>query len=173
MKKLVLALALTMAAAWPAAAATTGALKLSLWNEIAIATPDNIHEIEGVDFGIGSSADAVTGLQWDLVFSETKYELTGASFAWVINLANNVRGAQFALLTKAEQVQGAQLGFLNMAQSSITGVQFGLLNQAEYVHGVQLGFVNYTKTIYGLQIGLLNIAENGWLPTMIFVNGRF
>ena len=40
------------------------------------------------------------------------------------------------------------------------------------MNGLQLGFVNYAKTIDGLQIGLLNIAENGWFPAMILVNGR-
>lgn len=93
--------------------------------------------------------------------------------AWIINLANDVYGVQSALLTKAENLNGAQLGFVNMSNHSATGVQFGLFNQAEYIHGAQIGFVNYAKTIEGLQVGILNIAENGWFPAMVLVNGRF
>lgn len=171
MKKLAI-LAAALMAAMPAAA-QTGALKLSLWDKIAIATPANTQEIKGLDFGIGSKSAAVTGVQLDFLFAQTEYELRGVSMAWIINLANDVYGAQAGLLTKAENLTGAQLGFVNMANHGATGVQFGLFNQAEYIHGAQIGFVNYAKTIEGLQVGILNIAENGWFPAMVFVNGRF
>lgn len=171
MKKLALFAAL-LCAALPAAA-ETGVLKLSLWDKTAIATPANTQDITGIDFGIGSTSAAVTGVQLDLLFAQTQYELNGVSMAWVISMANEVRGAQLAMLTKAENVQGAQLGLVNINRQSVTGVQFGFFNQAEYAKGLQLGFVNYAKTIDGLQVGILNIAENGWFPAMIFVNGRF
>lgn len=171
MKKLAI-LAAALMAAMPAAA-QSGALKLSLWDQIAIATPANTQEIKGLDFGIGSKSASVTGVQLDLLFAQTEYELRGVSMAWIINLANDVYGAQVGLLTKAENLSGAQLGFVNMANHSATGVQFGLFNQAEYIHGAQIGFVNYAKTIEGLQVGILNIAENGWFPAMVLVNGRF
>lgn len=171
MKKLAV-LALLLCATFPAAA-DTGVLKLSLWDKTAIATPANTQDITGIDFGIGSTSAAVTGLQMDLLFAQTEYELSGVSTAWIISMANEVRGVQLAMLTKAENLQGAQLGLANLNRQSVTGVQFGFFNQAEYANGLQLGFVNYAKTIDGLQVGILNIAENGWFPAMIFVNGRF
>lgn len=171
MKKLAV-LALLLCATFPAAA-DTGVLKLSLWDKTAIATPANTQDITGIDFGIGSTSAAVTGLQMDLLFAQTEYELSGVSTAWIISMANEVRGVQLAMLTKAENLQGAQLGLANLNRQSMTGVQFGFFNQAEYANGLQLGFVNYAKTIDGLQVGILNIAENGWFPAMIFVNGRF
>lgn len=171
MKKLAV-LALLLCATFPAAA-DTGVLKLSLWDKTAIATPANTQDITGIDFGIGSTSAAVTGLQMDLLFAQTEYELSGVSTAWIISMANEVRGVQLAMLTKAENLQGAQLGLVNMNRQELTGLQFGFFNQAEYVKGLQLGFVNYAKTIDGLQVGILNIAENGWFPAMIFVNGRF
>ena len=171
MKKLLI-LALALLATLPASA-DTGIFKLSLWDKTAIATPRNTHDITGIDFGIGSKTDTVTGVQMDLIFAQTEYELKGASFAWIINLANEVYGAQFGLLSKAENSTGAQLGFVNISNRAISGVQFGFFNQAEYVHGAQVGFVNYARTIEGLQVGILNIAENGWFPAMVLVNGRF
>ncbi|MDD6153171.1 MAG: hypothetical protein PUK24_05680 [Elusimicrobia bacterium] len=172
MKKLVL-LAAVLCAALPALAADTGVLKLSLWDKTAIATPANTQEITGIDFGIGSNSATVTGVQLDLLFAQTQYELNGVSMAWVISMANEVRGAQLAMLTKSEMMQGAQLGLVNMNRQELTGLQFGFFNQAEYIKGLQLGFVNYAKTIDGLQVGILNIAENGWFPAMVIVNGRF
>lgn len=41
------------------------------------------------------------------------------------------------------------------------------------MNGVQFGLVNYARTIDGLQVGILNIAENGYFPAMVLVNGRF
>lgn len=172
MKKLAV-FAAVLFAAFPAAASNTGVLKLSLWDKTAIATPANTQEITGVDFGIGSTSASVTGLQLDLLFAQTEYELNGVSMAWIISMAGEVRGAQLAMLTKSESLQGAQLGLVNLNRQGLTGVQFGFFNQAEYVKGLQLGFVNYAKTIDGLQVGILNIAENGWFPAMVIVNGRF
>ena len=172
MKKLAVLAALLIAAVLPASA-ETGVLKLSLWDDIAIATPGNIHDITGLDFGIASKTATVTGVQLDFLFAQTEYELNGVSMAWIINLANQVKGAQLGLLAKNEDIIGAQLGLVNLSMHSATGLQWGFFNQAEYMNGLQLGFVNYAKTIDGLQIGLLNIAENGWFPAMVIVNGRF
>ncbi len=172
MKKLALLVAVFMAAVLPAAA-ETGALKLSLWDEIAVAVPNNIHDVQGVDLGIASKTATVTGVQFDFLFAQTEYDLTGASMSWIVNLANQVKGAQFGLLTKNDTIMGAQFGVVNLSMNSTTGLQWGFFNQAEYMKGLQLGFVNYAKNINGLQIGLLNIAENGWFPAMVIVNGRF
>lgn len=172
MKKLAL-LAALVCAAFPALAGDTGVLKLSLWDKTAIAVPANTQDITGIDFGIGSNSASVTGIQLDLLMAQTRYELNGVSMAWIVSLANEVRGAQFAMLTVSDTVHGAQLGLVNLNRRDFTGLQFGFFNQAEYANGLQLGFVNYAKNINGLQVGILNIAENGWFPAMVLVNGRF
>ena len=82
-------------------------------------------------------------------------------------------GLQSGLVTHNEQTfTGVQWGFVNLA-NSFEGAQLGFVNYSKDVTGVQLGFVNYAEHIYGIQIGLANIARNGFLPAMIFVNGRF
>lgn len=173
MKKLLI-LAFLFAGISPLCASTNdAAVKLSLWDQLAIAAPANVHNVTGLDFGIGSHTDTVTGLQWDLVWAQTHYELRGASLAWLVSMGNHITGAQSALFDKAEDVVGAQIGGVNMTQS-IIGAQIGFYNQADFMHGLQLGFVNYAREIdRGLQVGILNVAENGYLPVMVFVNGRF
>ena len=172
MKKLAVLAALLVVAVLPASA-DTGVVKLSLWDDMAIAAPNNIHDIKGLDLGIGSKTATLSGVQFDFLFAQTEYEMNGLSMAWIINLANQVKGAQLGLLSKSDDLIGAQLGLVNLSIHSATGLQWGFFNQAEYMNGLQLGFVNYAKTIEGLQIGLLNIAENGWFPAMVLVNGRF
>lgn len=152
--------------------AQPGTLKFSLWDQISWATPANTQVIQGLDLGVGSHTDEVTGLQFDLVMAQTRYELRGASFAWLVNLAEQGTGAQMASITKSTHFTGAQFGLVNLADR-MTGAQLGFFNQAEYVSGLQFGFVNYAKNIRGLQIGLLNVAENGWFPAMVLVNGQF
>lgn len=157
MKKLAILLAFVVCAA-PAFAGESGILKLSLWGKrLALAVPGNTQQITGIDFGIGSDAASVSGVQLDLVYAK----------------AGQVKGVQSALVTRADHFTGAQLGYVNFGDGYLKGVQFGLYNQADELHGLQLGFVNNVKNINGLQIGLVNIAKNGWFPVMVLVNGRF
>ncbi|MBP5429947.1 MAG: hypothetical protein J6Y25_03575 [Elusimicrobiaceae bacterium] len=172
MKKLLL-LMLLVGFALPAFCAGEGNVKLSLWDRYAVSIPhNNLDEIKGVDLGIGSTTHNVTGFQGDLLWAETN-NLIGANFAWGISKTSYAQGAQLAFVTMSNSITGAQLGAVNMSSRSVIGAQVGFYNQAEYINGVQLGFVNYAKYIYGLQLGFINIAENGFLPAMIFVNGRF
>lgn len=187
MKKLLLLAVLLASLSFPVfAAKNPGYFKLSLWDNLSVALPNNTQDITGVDLGIGSHSFSVTGLQADLMWAESKY-ITGASLSMGISKTRQTKGVQWAFVTMSEDVTGVQLGFVNMT-AYITGVQFGganmssreivgmqagFYNQAKYVNGLQFGLVNYAQYIYGLQLGLINIADNGYLPAMIFVNGRF
>lgn len=173
MKKVVLLVLCLLGASSSFAAGTTGVFKLSLWNRLAIAAPANTQVVHGIDFGIGSHTDEVYGVQLDLVMAQTRYDLRGVSAAWLISLAEDVTGAQWAAFAKNTHLTGAQMGLINISTRQVTGAQIGFYNQAENMNGLQFGFVNYAKQIYGLQIGILNIAENGWFPAMVLVNGRF
>ena len=150
----------------------TGHLKLSLWDNIAWAAPANTQIISGVDLGIGSHTDEVTGAQLDLLMAQTRYELRGLSFAFLVNLTEQGTGAQLGAFNQSSHFTGAQLGLFNKTER-ITGAQIGFFNMAESMHGLQFGFVNYAHNIRGLQIGILNVAENGWFPAMVLVNGYF
>lgn len=172
MRKLAVFFALACFAS-PAFAAEAGVLKLSLWDKIAVAIPNNTQTVTGIDLGIGSTTRVMKGFQWDIVLAQSTEEMAGLSHAFIAALGSEVTGVQGALLAKADDLTGVQWGVINLTTNAVTGVQFGFYNQAEHAHGLQLGFVNYAKMIKGLQIGLVNIAENGWFPAMILVNGRF
>lgn len=187
MKKLLIACLFTLLAL-PACAYRADSLKLSLWGEAAFAVPENnLDDISGADLGIGSSTENLTGLQFDFIFAQINNRFTGAQLAWIAALAGDFTGAQGALYARADGFTGAQIGFINQTvrtgtgaqlgllniADSVTGAQLGFVNAAQYASGLQLGLVNYAKTIDGLQVGLINAAGNGWLPVMVFLNGRF
>ena len=187
MKKLWAVALLMFAGIFPAAAyAEPGVFKLSLWDQYSLTIPNHPDEIQGLDLGIGSHTGAVTGLQADLMWAQTD-KLTGVSFSWgisttgfaqglqwaFVNMANTITGAQLGGVNMTSEMTGAQVGGVNMSSRSVVGAQVGFYNQAEYINGVQFGLLNYARYIYGLQIGFINIAENGYLPAMVFVNGRF
>ena len=96
MKKLVLALCLAVAAV-PAMAYGNSNIKVSLWGDIAAAAPNNnIDEVKGLDFGLGSAAKEITGVQYDFIYANTSDEVTGVQLAW-IHAVTPERLARFSL----------------------------------------------------------------------------
>ncbi|WP_428075590.1 LA_2272 family surface repeat-containing protein [Candidatus Avelusimicrobium luingense] len=188
MKKVAVLLAVLFAAA-PVFAGDKGILKLSLWNDIAVAIPNNTQTVRGIDVGIGSNTDSVYGFQWDLLIGKVGElrgintalgvakvnEGFGINDAWIYARSNEFYGIQGAIVDiNDNHFGGAQFGIVNFAHGKLIGAQLGFYNQVEDLHGVQLGFVNNARHISkGLQVGLVNIAKNGWFPVMVIVNGRF
>ena len=186
MKKLVLALCLAVASV-PAMAYGHSNIKVSLWDRMAVATPNNnLDEVKGLDFGIGSTAEEITGVQFDFIYGNAKDQFKGVQWAWIYTVTPEFKGWQGALFAQADHFvglqsgavtytkqdfTGVQWGFVNLA-NSFTGAQLGFVNYSKSVNGLQFGFVNYTENIYGIQIGLANIARNGYFPAMVIVNGR-
>ena len=119
----------------PAFAQNRSAFKLSLWDNMAVAMPiNNIYNVSGVDLGIGSKTDSVIGAQIDLIWAQTNYQLRGASFAWLVNMANKVSGFQTAAFVKASDVRGLQLGAANLAYA-LNGAQVGCVNLSSVLNG--------------------------------------
>jgi len=173
MKKVAVLLAVLFAAA-PVFAADKGIVKLSLWGDTAVAIPNNIHNVRGVSVGIGSNVNSLYGLQWDFIYNNAR-EIRGIKAAWIYETSDVVWGMEHALVSvNRREVRGVQDGWVNIAHGEVTGAQLGIYNQVEDLNGVQLGIVNNARHISkGLQVGLVNIAKNGWLPVMVLVNGRF
>lgn len=172
MKKLFLFLLLAVCVV-PAAARPAGQLKLSLWGRAAVASPNNIDQVAGMDFGLGSTTERMDGFQLDILYAHTPLKLNGLGLA-VFNHAKDTDGVQLGAFNFTEkEIWGVQLGAVNIATQATRGVQLGAVNYTWKLRGVQLGVVNYAHYIKGLQLGLINIAPHGLLPAMVFINGRF
>jgi hypothetical protein len=73
--------------------------------------------------------------------------LEGLQSAGIINIADDVKGLQ-------------QAGITNLASGEVHGAQMsGIYNRAEHVRGFQLALVNSTKTLSGVQLGLVNKVD--------------
>lgn len=71
------------------------------------------------------------------------------------------------LFNKTNNYKGFQMsGLANLTKNEMNGFQFGgLLNKAGDMQGFQFaGLVNIAKDVKGLQLGLVNIAENNDCP---------
>ena len=183
MKKLLMLVA--MVATLGISAAAESPVKLSLYDNIAWPNTNNTNIVLGL---VDNNTPTVKGVSLAIGSSRVD-DLTGVSLAWLYARSNDLAGAQWALYDVTNRATGVTFGLVNHNKGSFTGGQLGLVNlannmkglqwgfynQAETLTGLQLGFVNYINRIdKGLQIGLVNIIENnGWLPIMVFVNGRF
>ena len=102
----------------------------------------------------------VHGLALGIVQFETgDYHVIGCSAGLFADLTNNVRGASFGFVNVAEFIQGYQGGFLNITDE-LQGLQGGLFNWSK----------SKGSKKFGLQIGLINIMEDGFLPFFPFFN---
>ena len=157
MKKLVIAVALLAGIAFPAAA-EPGYFKLSLWDHVAVAIPNNINDIAGVDLGFGSYTHTMTGFQWDIAWAEST-QLTGLSWTLGISKTADGQGVQCAFVSMSERFAGVQFSGVNMTKD-LAGIELGGVNMSSRtLTGAQLGFVNMDNTLLGGQLGGLNISN--------------
>lgn len=166
-------------------AAAESPIKLSLYDNIAWPKTNHANVVLGI---VDANTPTVHGISW-VIGSSRADEMYGWSSAYGYARSNTMRGLQGAIYNVTTDAigltqglvdvnkgtfTGLKMGFVNLAQD-MTGVQWGFYNQAENFTGLQLGFINNARRVEsGLQIGLVNIIkENGWLPVMVIVNGRF
>lgn len=93
--------------------------------------------------------NSFNGLQFSTGYNRTKNKLTGWQIG-VLNTAEQVKGAQFALLGNfiAKEANGLQIG--------------GIFNYAKQLKGLQIGLVNIADTSSGYSLGLINIIKKGY-----------
>lgn len=84
--------------------------------------------------------------------------------AWI---AHDLRPGEFrASPPRRKAGDGANVGLVNLVGDDST-TDLGVMNLSDR-SAVQLGILNITKRLDG--IGLLNLAENGFLPVLLFFN---
>lgn len=155
--------------------------------------------MSGAQFGgLGNFVDGdMTGGQFSGLMN-TATSLKGAQIGGLINSVNNTpkvhqsdtieaiaspiyenNGVQAAglLNQQAENMKGVQIaGLINLNRQHIKGVQLsGLLNKTKSISGVQIGLINIADTITnGVPIGLINIVKsNAYKATEVEVNESF
>jgi hypothetical protein len=130
-------------------------------------------DIKGIDFQLlaYSEMNSLTGVSFPLLVvgaNRISGEMNGVSlglFNWhegqdtgvnwgAVNITNNVKGLNLGLLNIADGHTVADVGMVNISESS----------------NFQLSWVNVTQQLNGLQLGLVNCAKNGFLPCFIFFN---
>ena len=114
-------------------------------------------DVTGLDFGIVSRSERMSAIQ--------------------LNLANIVdsefTGLSVGLFNQMGSVSGFQAGLFNNVTHDMTGFQMGLFNVADDSSGIQIGLINRSTSMHGLQIGLVNIIEEGPCTFFPIVNAAF
>lgn len=105
------------------------------------------------------------------VFVDEQCEVTGASVQLFAQTnVGSFRGvAVTGFFSDCQALTGAQMSLLGNRAEEVTGGQVALgLNRAEKrVDGVQVGLVNVAEELHGIQFGLLNVNGAGWVLPLI------
>lgn len=143
--------------------------------------------MKGVQIDAASAARNMRGLQLNVMFGSSN-DFVGLQVAGLANINQNMKGVQLGFVNAVEgdKMTGLQIGLFGNRNSSdeTRGMQFGLVNYAkakivnwnsttEAMHGVQFGLINYTKSMKGVQIGLINVIEKGPLCFCPIINADF
>jgi hypothetical protein len=148
-------------------------------------------EVEGIHFpAIYGKTGSVTGVDFQLLAISEMDNMKGVAFAFPFVGATIINN----------EMTGVTLGIFGWHKGQDTGVNVNAVNMTNNVNGLNWGFVNYstgftvadvgvvsiskksnfqlsifnsTNDLQGLQIGLLNHAENGFLPWFPFFNFNF
>jgi hypothetical protein len=130
-----------------------------------------VNEVKGLDLAIVglSETEKTTGINFGW-FGATKVNqsMTGVSFGILNWMEGNTQGVNFGAVNLTNNVQGANLSFVNYSQGN-TLVDLGAVSFSN-ASTVQVGLFNKTTHIKGVQIGLLNCADNGFLKCFPIIN---
>jgi hypothetical protein len=128
--------------------------------------------VRGADFGLLSISEtaSLSGAAFILGISKVTGDMNGgAAFSLVNYHEGNDTGLNAAFINLCHSAErGVEFGFVNIASGN-TMLDFGGLNVSDSSK-VQIGFINVTRKIEGVQIGFLNMAENGFFPFFPFFN---
>ncbi|MBD1576839.1 MULTISPECIES: VC2662 family protein [Vibrio] len=131
-----------------------------------------VDKVTGLDvsiLGMSQTKDTV-GVNIGLFFGGNRVtnSMTGASFGLFNIHDGDDLGANLSLVNITNNVRGANVSFVNYSEGN-TMVDVGAASISD-ASTVQVGIFNMTKKIEGVQIGLINCAENGFFPCFPIVN---
>lgn len=130
-----------------------------------------VDEVKGVDLAVLglSETNKTTGVNLGMFgASKVNQEMLGASLGFLNWNEGQTTGANLGLVNITNNVKGANLSMVNYSKGH-TMADIGTANISA-ASTFQLGFFNMTNKIDGVQIGLLNCADNGFFPCFPIVN---
>jgi hypothetical protein len=135
-------------------------------------------DVSGLDIStVASRANGnVRGFQWALFLNHVRGDFIGVQTS-ALNIANGgLTGLQLGIFgadTRGGRMRGIQLGLIQGSfADEVAGFQLGLIaTSMTSGWGLQVGgLVNVAEDMKGLQLGLININENGFLPAFPLFN---
>ena len=114
-------------------------------------------EVLGFDLGVVGQATSMKAIQVNLV------NLVDEEFD----------GISVGLFNQVGTVAGIQVGLFNNVRYDLSGFQIGLFNAADSVAGIQIGILNQTVSMRGVQIGVVNLIEEGPIGFFPVLNAAF
>ena len=114
----------------------TGAINIARGDLNGLQASGTANYISG-DVRVGQLAGAIN--------IATGSRFNGMQASGAVNVANNLRGAQFSIVNVAYRVIGTQIGVVNIARN-VEGLQLGVVNVSESISGAPIGIFNFVKS---------------------------
>lgn len=161
-------------------------LQIVFWPGVPPYTEKAVYGIR-TGFPVSEGSGAVDGIEISPVLSYSDY-VYGLQCSGFMNHSTITEGVRCSLVnTSSEWTKGLQLSVINLNFQNSTGLDLAIVNAtSKNMRGVQLGLGNYAGNqkglqfgIFnmiekcGLQIGLINIIQDGWLPFFPIFNFSF
>ncbi|WP_372882237.1 VC2662 family protein [Psychromonas sp.] len=130
-----------------------------------------VQQLTGVDiaaFGL-SETNKTTGVNLNFFGAhKVSKSMTGASLGIINWQTGQTLGANIGAINLTNNVHGANISFVNYSTGN-TLVDIGAASISKRSR-VQVGFFNKTEKIDGVQVGLLNCADNGFFKCFPLLN---
>lgn len=131
-----------------------------------------VDTLKGVDFAVVgiSETNTTTGVNFGLFLGASKVnqQMTGASLGLLNWNEGLTTGVNLGAVNLTNDVKGANVSFVNYSEGD-TMVDVGAVNLSSE-STVQVGIFNKTSKIDGVQVGIINCADNGFLPCFPIFN---
>ncbi|MBS3094870.1 hypothetical protein J4474_04345 [Candidatus Pacearchaeota archaeon] len=125
---------------------------------VSMALSNSSKKARGVQFGM-ENVVGIGDYLFQLGITNVAKQISGAQVSLGYNLADKVKGWQFAPFNKSKEVYGSQTGIYNSTKL-LDGFQFGAYSETENLLGMQSGGINYAKKGKGFQLGSINYTDN-------------
>ena len=161
-------------------------LQIVIWPGVPSYSDKSVYGFR-TGFPVSGGSGAVSGAELAPIISASD-EIYGVQGAPLISYAKKAEGVRCSFMNiSSKKTKGLQIGAMNLnlqnssgldiavinvASGNMRGVQLGAGNYAGGERGVQFGIFNMSEWC-GVQFGLINIIQNGWLPFCPIFNISF